>query len=437
MTPQRNNQPPSQRPTRQQRHAQTQKKLRRQALTRLALVLAALLLAAGLILWTSRNAAQETPGLPQTENTAPEAESQDEAPLETEPSTVIHIAAAGDLNVTDQIVQEAMTASGYRFSDAFLDVAPVLGAADLTLLNYEGTLSGPPYGSQTGSAPSALIETLASIGVDVVQTANSASIRSGILGLQSTITALEQVGITPVGTFTDTEAFEKSGGFTIVEVQGIRIALVAFTKGMDNLGLPEGSANCVNLLYQDYTTDYKQIDKERIHAVMRNVAAKDPDLTIALVHWGSELNENLSESQQTIAQLLQNDGADVILGTHSHLLGAIEFDEEAGTLIAWSLGDFFGDAQEAGTNYSVILDLEITMDNELGTTSVTGFSTTPIYTLKPEQSQLGGHRVVQMERALARYQSRYIGRITDSTAQAMEYALTRVTERITARDPES
>ena len=434
MTPEREERNEQLRQRRRQRHQQTQKKQQRQAVIRLFLVLSALALAAALIIWTSRNSPQ--PGeTGQTANTIPPPSDQAQEDVwETEPYTVIHVAAAGDLNVTDEIVKEAMTVSGYHFSDTFLDVAPVLGQADLTMLNFEGTLAGPPYGAETGSAPTALMETLAKLGVDVVQTANSASIRAGVLGLQSTISALENMGITPVGTFRDSDDFERSGGFTMVEVEGIRIALVAFTKGMDNLGLPEGSADCVNILYEDYTTDYKKIDRNEINAVMRNVAAEEPDITIALVHWGSEMNENLSDSQLKIAEILLDAGADAIIGTHSHLLNAIEYDETQGTLIAWSLGDFFGNAEEAATNYSVILDMEITMDNQLGTASITGFSTTPIYILRPEQSLMGGRRVVRMEGALARHTGRYIGRVDDDTADAIDYALKRAEQRITARD---
>ena len=429
MTPERDERNEQLRRQRRQRRQQTQKKQQRQAFIRLFLMLTALAMTVALILWTGRNAGQ--PG--QTDSTVL-ASTGEEDVWETEPYTVIHVAAAGDLNITDEIVKEAMTVSGYNFSNTFLDVAPVLGSADLTLLNFEGTLAGPPYGAQTGSVPASMMETLAKLGVDVVQTANSASIRAGVLGLQSTISGLRNIGIQPVGTFRDSDEFESTGGFTMVEVQGIRIALVAFTKGMDNLGLPEGSADCVNILYEDYTTDYKKIDRDEINTVMRNVASEEPDITIALVHWGSEMNENLSDSQLKIAEILQDAGADAIIGTHSHFLNAIEYDETAGTLIAWSLGDFFGNAEEAATNYSVILDMEITMDNQLGTASITGFDTTPIYILRPEQSLMGGRRVVQMDKALARHASRYIGRVTDPTAEAIDYAMTRVDQRITARD---
>ena len=434
MTPEREERNEEMRRRRRERRQQTQKKQQRQTFIRLFLVLAAMAMTAALIIWTSQNAPDPGSETLQSASTEARPIGEEEDVWETEPYTVIHVAATGDLNVTDEIVKEAMTVSGYNFSNTFLDVAPVLGAADLTIVNFEGTLAGPPYGAETGSAPASLAETLAKIGVDVIQTANSASIRAGVLGLQSTISGLQNVGITPVGTFRNADDFEKSGGFTMMEVDGIRVALVAFTKGMDNLGLPEGSADCVNILYEDYTTDYKKIDKNEINTVMRNVAAEEPDVTIALVHWGSEMNENLSDSQEDIAELLLDTGADAIIGTHSHLLNAIEYDETAGTLIAWSLGDFFGNAEEAATNYSVILDIEITMDNQLGTASITGFSTTPIYILRPEQSLMGGRRVVRMESALARYEGRYIGRVNDATAEAIDYALTRVQQRITARD---
>lgn len=347
-----------------------------------------------------------------------------------EETTVIHIAAAGDLNVTDEVVAQGMGTAGYDFSDAFLDVAPVLSDADLTLLNFEGTLAGEPYGTKRGSAPLALAKQLAAMGVDAVQTANSASIRAGILGLESTIQSFHSVGIATIGTFANRDDFRSSGGYTVLEIQGIRIALVAFTKGVDNLGLPEGSQDCVNLLYEDYTTDYKEIDTNGINKILRAVREEQPDLTIAMLHWGSEYNEDVSSSQKRIANLMLDGGVDVILGTHSHLLQTIDFDEEEGTLVAYSLGDLYGDATTPGTNYSLILDLEITRDNLTGETAVTGFDYTPIYTLRPEKSAAGGLRVVRIDHVLARYEANYLGKITDETKDAVEYALKRIGERI-------
>ena len=424
-----------------QRRREAEARQRRQTMLRLVMMVGALLMAVALIVWVSTGGPGTTPTTPTATtqptqvSTAPSTQattepSEPETTAPTEPYTVIHIAATGDLNVTDNVVTTAMNAAGYDFSDTFLDVAPVLSQADLSIVNFEGTLAGAPYGTKTGSAPASLAQALADMGVDLVQTANSAAIRSGVLGLQSTIAGFRNLGIGCVGTFSDPEAYRRSGGFTMAQVQGIRIAFVAFTKGMDNTGLPTGSEDCVNVLYEDYTTDYKKIDTKTITKVLDNVAKEEPDVTIALIHWGSEYNENISESQEDVRDLLLANGVDAIIGTHSHLLQQIDYDEEAGTLVAWSLGDFYGDASEPATNYSAILDLEITMDNELGTAALTGYSVTPIYTLKPDQSILGGTRVVRMDQAIARYESGYLGRVTDSAYDSITYARKRVDQRI-------
>ena len=377
----------------------------------------------------------------------PDALSGTDAPVQTEPAgteqtgadgtetensefTTIHIAAAGDLIVTDQVIQNAVTTLGYDFTSAFLDVAPVLSAADLALLNYEGTFGGTEYGSETGAAPGQLAQAMAAMGVDAVQTANSASIRSGVLGLQSTIQALRNVGIEPVGTFADSSAFRSSGGYTVLEVKGLRIALVAFTKGMDNLGMPEGSEDCVNLLYEDYTTTYDEIDSDGIRKILRRVEEEQPDLTIAMVHWGSEYNENISTSQTRIKRILLENGVDVVLGSHSHLLKTIEHDTENNTLVAWSLGDFYGDAPQPGSNYSIILDIQVTRDNVTGEVRIDGFTYTPIYTVLPDQSASGGQRVVRIHEAMARYEGNYLGKVTPEVYSSMEYVLGRIDQRI-------
>ena len=160
------------------------------------------------------------------------------------------------------------------------------------------------------------------------------------------------------------------------------------------------------------------------------MASEQADLTVALLHWGSEYNENISKSQEKIRDLMLSNGVDAIIGSHSHLLQAIEFDETEGTLVAWSLGDFYGDATQAGSNYSVILDLEVTMDNLTGQTAITGYSTTPIYTLRPEQSISGGLRVVQVDKAMARFESGYVHRMTQEAYDSLSGALGRIEKRL-------
>ncbi len=347
------------------------------------------------------------------------------------PTTVVRIAAAGDLNVTDTVVQQnQLPEGGYDFRQAFSDVLPILAQADLAVLNFEGNLCGEPYGSQSGSAPIELATALAQAGVDLVQTANSASIRNGMLGLASTLTNLHSAGLETAGAYATPEQAKSGKGFVIREVNGLRIAFVAFTKGMDNLGLPEGSEGCVNLLYTDYATTYREVDYSGIRQILRSVSEAQPDFTIAMLHWGSEYNEEISSSQKKIRNLLLENGVDVILGTHPHLVQEIEYDQDAGTLVAYSLGDFYGDAEESGSQYALILNLEITRDNYTGITTLTGYSYTPTYILKPEQSAEGGLRVTPIQQTIALYDAGFAGRVPEETYNQMKKALEKIETRI-------
>ena len=353
-------------------------------------------------------------------------------PVQKDPITTIHIKAAGDLNVTDSVVNAGVAIGGFDFGPVFKDVAGILSDADLTVMNFEGNVCGEPYGTQTTSAPVELIRTLRSCGVDLLQMANSCAINNGLNGLTATLNAIRGAGIEPVGAYATASELRTSKGYTITEVQGIKVAFVAFTKGLGGRGMPAGNENLVNLLYNDYATEYKEIARDRITEILKNVETEKPDITVALLHWGSEYNDDISKTQKSIVSLMQKQGVDVIIGTHPHTLQPVVFDEMAGTLVAYSLGDFFGEANRGATNYSIILDIEITKDDNAGITRVTDYSYTPIYTVR-EGEAIGNkdRRVVRIEKALEAYEDNYLDKITDATAAGMQKAMTRIPERMT------
>ena len=372
---------------------------------------------------------------PETETSAAVKETQ---PPETKPqtwseqnsTTTINIRAAGDLNITDSVVKSGLTSTGYDFTRSFMDVAPLLSEADLTVLNLEGNIVGEPYGTERTSAPNDLLTALRNAGVDLIQMANSCAINNGLIGLKSTINAIHNSGMEPIGAYATQADFNRSKGYTICEANGIKVAFVAFTKGMNGMGLPAGSEGCVNLLYTDYDSEYKKIDTEGITRILKNAAAEKPDITIALLHWGSEGTDSHSDSQERIINLMKKQGVDVIIGSHPHRLHKIEFDQAAGTLVAYSLGDFFGDASAGGSNYSIILDIEITKDNHSGITRVTDYSYTPIYTLKESDCADGDRRVVRIYQAMQAYDGNFVDSITKSCYEDMGYSLSRIDERI-------
>ena len=338
--------------------------------------------------------------------------------------TVIRFAAAGDLNITDKVV--ASGGATFDYTRAFMDVLPLLADADLTALNFEGNVYGAQYGAD--SAPPQLLTALKTAGVDLVQMANSRTINKGVAGLQSTLQSVRSAGLIPVGAFENESEFKRSGGYTICNVRGVKVAVVAFTKGMDGMALPAGSEHCVNLLYTDYASNYRKVDKEGITSLLRAVEKQKPDITIALLHWGSEYNDTHSDFQDDIRKLMTAEGVDAIIGTHPHYVQEMSLDKETGTFVAYSLGDFFSDAVRSGTEYSVVLELEITKDNVAGTTAITGYSYTPIYTAADSEGML---RVLRMEPAIAAYESNHIDRVEQSVYESMLYARDRILDRVT------
>ncbi|MGM9660463.1 MAG: CapA family protein [Faecousia sp.] len=417
---------------RQKREAQRKQRQAQVRRMRLTLILAAVVLAAcGVVIYRMTQGVEKDAAVSQVQTVPTTEETRETTPVQKSPITTIHIKAAGDLNVTDSVVNAGMAVNNYDFSPVFKDVAAILADADLTVMNFEGNVCGEPYGSETTSAPAALLTALRGCGVDLLQMANSCSINNGLNGLTATLQAIRAAGIEPLGAYSSSAEFKESKGYTMTEVQGIKVGFVAFTKGLGGRGMPAGNEDLVNLLYTDYATEYKEIDRTRITTILKNMEAEKPDITIAMLHWGSEYNDDISKTQTQIVSLLQKNGVDVIIGTHPHTLQPIVFDKGAGTLVAYSLGDFFGDADRGATNYSVILDIEITKDANAGTTKVTDYTLHPIYTVR-ETECVGNsdRRVVRIEKALQAYNGNFLDKVTDACKDSMEYALTRIEERI-------
>ena len=419
---------------REKREAQRRKQQAEAKRLRITLILAAVVLVlctAGIVFLTSRSDSSQTTVAAETRPTQKPTQATEPATrAQKSTKTTIHIKAAGDLNVTNTVINAGVAVGGYNYTRAFMDVASTLSDADLTVLNLEGNICGEPYGSDTTSAPRELLDGLRNAGVDLIQMANSCTINNGLIGLTSTLQSIRAAGLEPVGAFASESEFQQSKGYTITEAQGVKVAFVAFTKGLGGRGLPAGNDNLVNILYEDYASTYDKIDRNRITSVLKAVEAEKPDITIALLHWGSEYNDDISDTQKSIVNLMKKQGVDVIIGTHPHTVQAIEYDELAGTLVAYSLGDFFGDASRGGTNYSIILDLEITKDSSTGTTKVTNYSYTPIYTVSEAESADGYRRVVRIDKTVEAWEENYLDKVSQSAKESMVYALDRIEARI-------
>ena len=411
-----------------QEHARKRQAERKRRTIRNGLVFAAILLVCCVIVGVLARRS-ETPEDPTISTTLPPVTTVPPVTQPKEPETVIRLTFGGDLNVTDLSVAAGLQGGSYDYTAVFQDVVPALAAADLTVLNFEGNLYGAPYGTASASAPLAMVEALKAAGVDMLQLANSYTIANGVIGMKQTLDAVRSTGLEPLGVYATNEEAQQSGGYTMVEVNGVRVALVAFTKGMGSLGLPAGSEQCVNLLYQDYASAYQKVDTQRITAVLEAVNVQKPDITVALLHWGSEYNDIISGTQKQIVELMQSLGVDAIVGTHPHYVQQVVYDEGKGTVVAYSLGDFYGTGDKNGTYYSVLLNLEVTRDNLTGETKITGCDHTPIYLLTPERDG-EPMRLLRMEAAIASYEGAHVNSITAIAYENMIHARNRANSRV-------
>ena len=404
-----------------QRQEARKRARRRNRLTFFA-VLAVIVLVVGVLIFRGI----DQPDVPTLPTTTPPIISTVPNPTEPiEPETVITLIAGGDISITDPVVSSGHNGGNYDYTGVFMDIASLFAGADAAIVNLEGNLAGTPYGSASTSAPQALVQALAKAGVDFIQTANSCAVNNGIGGLRSTIDGIRQAGMEPLGTFATEAEFNASQGFTICNIGGIRVAFVAFTKGMNGLGLPAGSEHCVNLLYTDYATTYQRIDTEGITAVLQAAEAQQPDITIALLHWGSEYNRGISARQETIAKLMLENGVDAIIGTHSHYVQQVVYDEENSTVIAYSLGDLYGSAIKNDTQYSILLELEITRDNTTGQTRITGCDYIPVYTLTPQRDG-EAMRVVRVLETMTQYENNHINKVGSTAYTNIKAALAKI-----------
>jgi len=404
---------------RQKREAEQQRFIRRLTIAGAALGATAVVILAAVLIGKNAGKKPEATTAPTVSTFAPEEDTPKGS------HTVVHFAAAGDLNITDKVV--ASGGAGMDYTGMIGDVLPLLAEADLTVLNFEGNVVGAPYGTTTASAPTQLLDALATAGVDMVQLANSRSITNGITGLSTTLRTIRAAGIEPLGAYATNKEFTDNGGYTIWEVDGVRIAVAAFTKGMDNMALPTGSEKCVNLLYTDYSSTYGEVNTEGITDILDRINKEKPDITVALVHWGSEFNDTHSASQEKIRDLLLGNGVDAILGTHPHYVQEVDFDKKAGTVVAYSLGDFIGDRERSGTEYSIVLNIEITKDNKAGTARITNCTYSPIFTSQDEEGQL---RVMRIQPAIDAYEGKFLDRVSAEDYAAMLNALDRIADRV-------
>jgi len=329
---------------------------------------------------------------------------------EVEPDRKATLAAVGDIMLYDTQLMDAQQEDlSYSFTDCFLGVSGYTMSADLTVGNLEANMTGTtPYaGKPYWNAPESLATALQEIGFDVMLTANTYSITNGINGLANTAKFLNTAGIDHVGTHISDPDETPGAGAIMREVNGMKIAFIGFTKGVDGRTLPPNNEYAVDLLYTDYNGAYSKIDTSQILDRIDDAKSLNPDVIIALCHWGGEYELEITDSQKDIAELMLENGVDVILGSHSHVVGPMGFvdvetvdGEEKTCFVAYSLGNFVSDMDKDYTMESIILNLEFTKSGKTGETTISAAEYTPLYILDAGEEADVRFQVLPIRRAV-------------------------------------
>ena len=312
------------------------------------------------------------------------------------------MAVTGDIMCHNTMFKDAYnsTTKDYDFSYMFDDIKYYLQTADIAIGNLETTFAGSERGYSgypTFNTPEILAKNLKKIGIDVVSTANNHSLDKGYSGLESTIQFLDEADLSHTGTFTSEE---EQNTILIKHIKGINIAFLSFTYGTNGIPVPDGKEYCINLIDEDLILEQLNLAKEQ-----------NPDIICVSMHWGTEYRTTPTSEQEDLANFLFENGADIILGNHPHVLEPMEKREiklENGEtkegFIVYSLGNFMADQNYKNTRSTAILELSITKSAETGKISIDSATYTPVYIYKDTSASTQKFKLLDIENTILAYE---------------------------------
>lgn len=318
----------------------------------LAVIMILDVIALGVIFFT-----RDMPSLDISSNAVP-----GEDPITTEQQELfsrVSFIAVGDNLIHKPIYNQAAarTSGGYDFSYAYENFADRVEKADVAILNQETIISTEHNVSTYPmfNSPVEVGEEMLEIGFDVFNIATNHSIDCGEKGLISAINFWKSKQAITCGAYLD---FEDYGNIPMHEVNGVKIAYVGFTESTNGLSLPDDSEVILvqakdEILLRDRITKANEV----------------ADIVIVSAHWGNEYTHEPTQTQRDLAQKLASWGADVIIGTHPHVIQPMEYitnQDGSQTLVAYSLGNFISAQNRGPRMLGGVINFEIVVNNTNG-----------------------------------------------------------------------
>ena len=335
-----------------------------------------------------------------TETQAPDV--QEEMPVETteptvatepkEPEKVIAtatIGAQGDLLMHSPVFNSAKQSDGsYNFESVFRYSADLVSSLDYAVANLETTFGGPsrPHvANQSFCCPDELAANAKEVGYDMFLTANNHSGDTMGDGLTRTLEISREAGLDTLGSQMPGEK-----RYSIVEVNGIKIGMVAYTWAFSGDG-SKFSLNGLSAIKDEGQMNYftkQNPDKlyKEVEPMIAEMKADGAEATMIFIHWGEEYELKENAAQQKMAQKLCDIGFDVIVGGHAHVVQPMALlestvDPSHKTVCIYSLGNAVSNQR---TGVSSLFPAGYTEDGILFTVTFEKYSDGKVYVAATE-----------------------------------------------------
>ena len=258
----------------------------------------------------------------------------------SEVKSEVKLVAFGDNIIHDAIMEYADVHENGNYDFLYKDVKKEIEEADIAVLQQETMLVGDKAayaGYPSFGTPVAVGEAVAGTGFDVVTCAGNHVLDRGTKGIDTTIDFYKDAGIVCTGIQKSSETSYRP--YDIINKNGIRIALYNYTYGTNN-GDPRDKYP-----YMIHFLPNGKDEEDRFVKELKS-CRDEADFVIVFVHWGNEYETEPNEYQRHIAELMAQGGADVVIGTHPHVVQPFETVKrpDGGVMnVFYSLGNFRAD----------------------------------------------------------------------------------------------
>jgi hypothetical protein len=225
---------------------------------------------------------------------------------------------------------------GHDFGPMLAGIRPVVRGADVAICHMETPIAptGGPFSSYPSfSVPPEIAPALAATGYDACTTASNHTYDRGAEGVRRTLDALDAAGIRHAGS---ARTPEEAGAPTMLDVDGVRLALLSYTFGFNGIPAPDGQAWRSN-----------PIDERRILADAGIARRRGAEVVVVALHWGDEYNHEPNGQQQALApRLIRSPDIDLLLGHHAHVVQPIEAVD--GEWVVYGMGNLVSNQGSQG-----------------------------------------------------------------------------------------